>query len=587
MKKMQKVFALILTATIMFAALSGCAKRDPDDKGASINMYLASDPSNLNLDPAKMLYSSEAVKFIGLVFEGLTVMDEDGKIKKGAGMAKDWRIIEDEEKQIYKMQFDLKDTGWSDGTPVTADDFVYAWKRILQPDFHSPAASLLYYIKNARLVKEGEMTVDDLGVVSLDQTLLEVTFERKIDYDKFLENVASIALVPVRSDTVDYYPDDWAMASGAASISQTFLTNGPFSMKTLEYNKGAMLERSMYYLADKTKEEAPDKYVKPYRIYLDFSRSLDAITDAYNTASRDDQVFFLGNVTKARFGELENKAVMKDMLSVYSLHFNANRAPFDNEKVRKALSIALDRNKIVEIVGLGVKPATGIVPTGIVGEKSSTNFREENGELISPSGNISEANSLLQGVSSFSVELKVRNSPAEIEVAEYIISVWNQLNGVTATVKTEQGKTYSDVIMNTDYQVMAFDYQAVGLDAYSILAPFAMPFSGSAKPYNPEGGIYEDTPYSTGFQNDAYDALIEEIFMIDDNTQRHEKLKEAEKQLVELSPIAPLYFNKSINITEEISDISYSKYGFPIFTKAILKNYLDYTTTAEPRVFIE
>jgi oligopeptide transport system substrate-binding protein len=133
MKKMQKIFALILAAAMLCAVLAGCSKRDPDDRGAHIHMYLAADPSNLNLDPAKMLYSYEAIKFIGLLFEGLTVMDDEGKLQKG--MANKWTIIEDDEKEIYKMQFELKDTKWSDGITVSADDFVYAWKRILQPDF--------------------------------------------------------------------------------------------------------------------------------------------------------------------------------------------------------------------------------------------------------------------------------------------------------------------------------------------------------------------------------------------------------------------------------------------------------------------
>jgi ABC-type oligopeptide transport system substrate-binding subunit len=108
MKKMQKVFALILTASMLIAVLSGCSARDPDDRGAHIHMYLAADPSNLNLDPAKMLYSAETIKFIGLIFEGLTVMDDNGKLH--GGMAKKWTIIEDDEKEIYKMQFELKTT---------------------------------------------------------------------------------------------------------------------------------------------------------------------------------------------------------------------------------------------------------------------------------------------------------------------------------------------------------------------------------------------------------------------------------------------------------------------------------------------
>jgi ABC-type transport system substrate-binding protein len=228
------------------------------------------------------------------------------------------------------------------------------------------------------------------------------------------------------------------------------------------------------------------------------------------------------------------------------------------------------------------------VPTGIVGEKSTDDFREQNGVLIDAAGDLNKARSLLQsaGVSGGSFGITVRNTPVELEVANYIAGVWNSL-GFNVTVIDRQGKAYNDTIFNVDYDVMAYDFQAPGLDAYSVLAPFALDFSGSARPYNPEGGFYEHTPYITGFQNDAYDALIEEIFLIDDNKERHEKLKEAERRLEELSPIAPLYFNTSINITDDITSISYTKYGFPMFTKANLKNYLDYTTTEETKAFIE
>ena len=307
MKKMQKIFALILAASMLTAVLAGCSG-DPDDRGAFLYMYLAADPSNINLDPAKMLFSAEAVKFIGLMFEGLTVMDERGRL--GNGMAKSWRIEEDEEREIYKMYFELYDTKWSDGIVVSADDFVFAWKRILQPDFHSPAAALLFDIKNARAVKEGEMTVDDLGIAALDLALLEVTFERKIDYNRFLENVSSIALVPLRDDTVDYEPETWATSTGDP-ISLTLLSNGPFAIKTLDYNRGAMLERSIYYRLEGKRGENVMRFVRPYRIILDFSRSLENQVASYietnNGAVVEENIFFLGDLPASRFEEFRSK----------------------------------------------------------------------------------------------------------------------------------------------------------------------------------------------------------------------------------------------------------------------------------------
>ena len=622
MKKMQKakkILALLLIAVMLIlnGSVIGCRKIIEGDKGAILTIYLAGDPANPNisLDPAKLIYSAEVVKFTGLIFEGLTVMDENGKLQKG--MAKNWTIKENENKGEYIIEFEIKETKWSDGKPVTADDFVYAWKRILDPAFSSPAAPLLYWVKNARNVKEGKMTVDDLGVFALDTRLLQVTFDHRVDYDKFLENLSSVYLVPLRADTVDFLPEDWTKKPA------TLYSNGPFAIKQMEYSKITTLERSTYYLLPGKKGENIFKYVTPYKISLDFSKgaeTLDAMTEIYKSGGKDNNyIFYLGNVPMAKYGEFKDKAVLKDLLSAYSYHFSTVvkakiEDPKDPEKtiivlkphplfskaeVRRALSIALDRNKIAEIVGLGVKPATGIVPTGIIDVKSTgDDFRKAGRDLlgrdlINPAGDIAAARDLLKsaGVTGGSFKLKIKDTDVENAVALYAKEVWEQL-GFTVTIDAIKSSQYGqDILFNLDksetnfergYEVIGYDDQAPGVDAFSVLAPFAKPFCGGYVTFKPfvteEDEGFEAEPYITGFQDDKYDALMEEIVLIDnDNVERTKKLHEAEEKLFELSPVAPLFFNTSINITEKLTGLSYSKFGFTIFTKANLKNYLDYT----------
>ena len=575
MQQVKKFIALFLIAAMTVSAALGavgCGKSDEDDKGATLLMYLAGDPSNLNLDPGKLIYSAEAIKFMGLLFEGLTVMDENGKLK--GGMAESWKITDDAENGIYRITFTIKDTRWSDGKPVTADDIVFAWKRILEPEFSSPAAALLYSIKNARAVKEGDMTVDDLGVYADDITELRIEFEQSINYEKFLENLTSPYLVPLRSDTVDYQPDDWA------KLPRTMLTNGPFSLKQIEYNKVASFDRSTYYLLEQGKRKTNIfKHVTPYRIILDYSRNLSAITEAYK---KNDYIFFLGDVPPSEFSAFENEAVIKDMLSSYDYYFNVDVKPFGDANVRKALSIALDRNEIAKIAGLGVKPATGIVPHGIVDVKSTEEYREVRGNAINPSGNLDEAKKLLSaaGVSGGSFTLKIRSSEVEKAVADYAAGVWGSL-GFNVTVSELKGIAVQETILSRDYDVMGFDLQAPGVDAFSVLAPFANQMSGGVVKFVDEGQSIAE-PFMTGFHNDAYDAVMEEILSLaNDYETRTAKLFEAEKMLVDLSPVAPLFFNVSINITDKISGLEYSKFGNTKFNKANLKNYQQYTTGGE------
>ena len=574
-QKAKKILALAIVATMLALSIlgAGCSKRAEDDKGAILLMYLAADPSNINLDPGKLLYSAEAIKFLGNMFESLTVVDEKGKLQKG--MAQNWTITEDEVKGEYTIVFNLKSTKWSDGTAVSADDFVYAWKRILEPEFSSPAAALLFDIKNARAVKEGEMTVDDLGVYADDATELRVVFDKKIDYNRFLMNLASIYLVPLRGDTVDFVNEQgksWTETPGQ------FLSNGPFAIKGMEYGKAYRFERSIYYLLPGKKDEDVFKYVTPFSLQLDYTRNLDALATAY---ANDDYLYYLGSVPKARYDEFKDKAVLKDLLSTYSYHFNVDKAPFNNPDVRKALSIALDRNEIAKLAGLGTQPATGIVPHGIIDVKATEEYRKVRGDAISPSANFAEAEKLLQGVTKTSFILKIRDNESEIAVAEYVKSVWEKL-GFSVIISPVKGIAVEESILNRDYDVMGYDDQAPGLDAWSVLATFAKPFCGETVIFGDEGTSTAN-PHITGFYDAAYDALIEDIFAnyAEDTAGRTAKLFEAEKALVNISPVVPLYFNTSINLTNKLTGLTYSKFGYTLFTKANLKNYLEYITTVE------
>jgi oligopeptide transport system substrate-binding protein len=614
---MKKIIALFLLAALMTATVLGAAgcSRDENDKGATLLMWLAPNTYTVDLDPAKLIYTAESVKYFALLYEGLTVMDDKGRLEKG--MAEKWAVIEDEENGVFRMVFTIKETRWSDGKAVTANDFVYAWKRILEPEFNSPAAAMLYPIRNARAVKEGDMTVDDLGLYADDIRELRIEFERKINYDKFLETLASPYLVPLRDDTVDGTPDSdngqqqWARGRTGGelgSIGSTLLSNGPFAIKQLEYDTGTtMFDRSTYYLLP---ERSTDifKHVTPFRITMNYKDSLASKVQAYE---ENDFIFFLGSVPRDKFAEYESKAVIKDLLSSYCYYFNADHPLFKDPRVRQALSVALDRNEIAKIAGLGVKPATGIVPHGVIDVKATDSFRAVRGDAISASGKIDEAKKLLSDakVTGGSFTLTIRGgNDAEKEVAEYAAGVWKQL-GFTVTIytlnhriyigdyilkKTEQrdiiekeavdenGETITVeetiITMVRQYDVIGYDMQAPGVDAFSVLAPFAKAFSGNVVEFIDEGRSIVN-PYITGFQNDDYDKLIEAIYLMDDDyVKRNEELFKAEKMLAELSPIAPLYFNVSLNISKEITGLTYTKFGATRFTKANLKNYHKYST---------
>ena len=271
---MKRLMALTLC---LFTLLSvfGCAKRDKlegeEDKGAFINMYLGTEI--YDFDPQLPVTNDSAVKVISMIYEPLFCVAENGKLEKA--LVKKVEIKENDVKGEYQMILTLNDTCWSDGTYVSANNVVYSWKRILEPDFTSPACALLFDVKNARAIKEGDASIDDLGVAAIDELVIEITFEGKIDYDQFMLNLASYALVPLREDIVSRSAD-WSKKPA------TTVCSGPFMLRRVTYGEGLILERNSYYFRDTDKEDGDvlNKSVNPYRIVIDFTKSTaDQVTD--------------------------------------------------------------------------------------------------------------------------------------------------------------------------------------------------------------------------------------------------------------------------------------------------------------------
>ena len=253
---MKKIIALIMTVVMLTAVLSGCTtleKLDDGtyDKGAVVNMYLASE--TYNFDPQISITDDSMLKIMSLLYEGLTTLNSKGKWEKA--MMEDYSVNADD-RDGYSVIVTLKQTKWTDGRYVQAIDYVYSWKRILDPNNSCEAASLLYDIKNAREIKRGDagISVDDLGVSAVDTYTLKITFRNEnVDIDKFFENTSSIALVPLREDVVSRYGEDvWAQKP------TSILTNGPFALKEMDKDGNLRLERSGYYYRNTEKNDKLD-----------------------------------------------------------------------------------------------------------------------------------------------------------------------------------------------------------------------------------------------------------------------------------------------------------------------------------------
>lgn len=557
---MKKIICALLAAAMCVTLFAGCSTLKEDEKGATVNVYIGSEISDF--DPALAYIDDSAVKVLGLVYEGLTRIGENGKVENA--LMKSYKVIEDPEKGDYTMEITIKDTKWSDGRVVSADDIVYAWKRILDPEFSCAAAALLFDIKNAYDVKMGDSSIDDLGIAAADTTVLEVQFEEKINYELFLENLACLALVPLREDVVVRYENFGQKVSSMVS-------NGPFAVKGLEEGELLMLERNVYYYRDTDNDEALDKYVLPYRLMIDFSMTEDEITAAYENG----EIFYLGDIALSKRADYVKKAEKSDILSTHSYIFNTTNSIFESADVRRALSMALDREAIADIVTYA-EAATGLIPATVYDKKVGDSFRDNGGALINVTADATAAKSAL-GSNGGSFTIACRDTAADIAVAEYCKSAWEAL-GFKVSIDELDAEDYLEAYENGDYDVIAVDYQCLSTDSFGALAVFAPKFSGMG--IDIQNDNYDPVPYIPGYENDDYSALIETAYAEKDRAARSATLHDAEKLLMEDMAIMPIYFHKDAYVFNKkvLSGIGDYYMGYRDFNDLKMKNWRDYET---------
>lgn len=578
MTKLKRVMALVLALLTVICALASCSTLEDGDKGAVIDVYMTNEI--YNFDPAYAFTDASGAKILSLIFEGLTRLDENGNWEKA--LMKSYEISQDDD-EAFKIQVTLNDTKWSDSRTVQANDLVFAWKRILDPEFKCEAASMLYDIKNAREVKMGDASIDDLGIFAIETYVLEIEFEQKIDLDDFFKTVASPALVPLREDIVSGN-ENWAKKAS------TMVTNGPFDVKEIVYGETMRLERSAYYYRDTDKDEALDKYVIPYRLITHYDiGTLDEQLDALLSGD----IFYLGEIPLGAREEYESYSNRSDIAVTHTYYFNLKNEVLSDENVRKALSMAIDREEVCNIVKYA-KPATGFIPYNVYEADGKTSFRDtadKDGALVSVNASLDEAKTLIKnaGATGASISIAVRDDEVDYAVAEYIRDTWKEL-GINAKIRV-LGYSYdsddSTVVVDDfyaayadgDFDVIAVDTQLLTSNAYSALAPFASTFSGNG--VDMESETYDVYGHVTGYSSSEYDEIFENYSLTADSKERCSLLHEAETMLLDDAVVMPIYFEQDAFLFSDVLDNIGARYFGRNFNSMTMKDYMSYKEAAE------
>ena len=394
---------------------------------------------------------------------------------------------------------------------------------------------------------------------------------------------APIAQDTIKEETAGYW----------SKLVNTIVTNGPFMINKINKDKSFTLTRNEgYHQALGLKN--PNKQVNPGKL-------IGAGSATYADLE-SKVVFYMTDAPLSDRSKYEDKANVADDLSTYTYVFNTDRELFKNPVVRKALSIAIDREAIIDAITFG-KAATGFLPDSVLDPDTGKSFNKNEDDLISTSAKLEEARNLLASVDFTGIDksftLTVNNDEESVAIANIVKNTWNQLGfdvTVDAADPIEQAvgegasqNTITDsklqVIVNNatredfygedrGYDVIGIDWQMYSTDPFVALAAFATKFSGSGVSLPNNNITYTNI---AGYSDETYDNLIKRAYNETDADDRSEILHDAEERLVESACIVPLVFNQTFTFEHKhIKKVGFDGFGNIILTDMKQKKYRQY-----------
>jgi oligopeptide transport system substrate-binding protein len=493
----------VLAIFLVFVC-SGCS----DKKRADLVFLNGAEPETL--DPALITGQPEG-RVANALFEGLLTFDQSGKARPG--MAESWEISEGGRVYTFKLREGLR---WSDGVPLTAHDFVSSWRRTLDPATASEYAYQLHYLKNAKAFNEGAVTdFSQVGVSAPDERTLRVELENPTPF--FLDLCAFVTLLPVPGHAVERHGDNWTKPAHLVS-------NGAYLLEAWRLNDRIRLRKNPHYwnaanVAMETIDILPvSKANTAFNLYA--SGQADLMMDK-------------GLVPPALLGEIKKRDDFHaaPFLGTYFLRYNCAKGPFTDPRVRRAFSLVIDKQSLVErITRAGELPAGSFVPPGAGGY-----------DPIDACGSFdpAEAKRLLADAGypegrGFPM-LTYLYSEGELNeaIAVELQGMWRRELGVNVQLQRQEWKVYLRSISSLDYDIARSSWVGDYPDPNTFLDMFVT-----------GGGNNR-----TGWSDPRYDKLIAEAAAELDPQKRYEILRQAEKILVcEEMPVCPLYFYVGIQL---------------------------------------
>ena len=448
-----------------------------------------------------------AAPIIGNTFEGLVRFDANNDIVPA--LAESWDVSEDG----LTYTFQLRDAKWSDGKPVTAGDFVYAWMRVLDPATAAMNAPMLYSIVGAEehYNASGE---GDVAISAPDDKTLTFTLKARVPY--MMQLLTYTTFFPVRQDMVESDPEGWTRNPA------TFIGTGPFRVTAFNAGESVVFEKNPeYYDADAV---SLDKLT--FRLIPDPATALAAME-----AGQVDGIESVPAPEIPRLSVESDAFMIVPALGTTYAMMNPGQSPVDDLKVRQALSMALDREEIVEFVLQSADtPATGLVPPGMtVAGEDFADGRDTFG--LADVADAEGAQALLaeagyaNGEGFPKTTFMIYSSPAIEKLAEAMQQMWKQNLNIDVAIAASEWQVYYPEVQKIEYQIAQMGW---GADY-----PHPMTFLDNFVTGSPNNLV--------GWSNPDYDAAIAAAKATGDEAESLAEMRKAEAILMNDHVILPLY----------------------------------------------
>lgn len=506
-------------------------------EGKILSVQIGPNPETI--DPA-LNSAVDGGNMILHTFECLLTVDQEGKL--APGQAETWETSEDGLTWTFHLRDGLK---WSDGSALTANDFVYSWRRVCDPMVAAPyAETVLGMVEGFEDAIGGNL--EALGVEATDDSTLVVHLSQPCSY--FGSLAAFATLSPVQQATIDANSDSWAVAA------DTYICNGPFYIS--EWVPGSYImctKNPNYWNADAIKLDG---------IKFNLIEDPNASYSAYQTG----EVLFIKDVPTEEIPSLEGNEEfhVEPIIGTYYVSLNTQREPFNDPKVRKALSLAIDREYVANTLMQGTySPASNFMGPGWIDTDGSQFMDNANGgkpyiDTTNHEANVEEAKKLLEeagypGGEGFpAITYSTNDVGYHKVVAEYLQQAWAEI-GVELQVDIVEWASFTPMRRNGDYDASRNGW----VGDYS-------------DPSNMLDLLYSSNGNNDGkFNNADYDAAMDISRTTLDAKERSEALHKAEDILMGEAACVPVaYYNDFWLQSTKITNMWHSAYGYWYFMYA-------------------